>query len=387
VRRQGSPFHLAWSQLTRDRLRFAVAVAGVTFAVVLMLVQLGFRRALFRSSVRIQERLNGQVVLISPQSSYIVQMRSFPRRRLEQALATPGVAAVSPLYMSLAFWENPEGGLPRHIFLLGIDPEANVLDMPDVQAQSSLLKIRDVALFDSASRPEYGAVAERLARDGRAEVEVNDHRLEIRGVFRMGTSFGIDGTVITSDLDFLRVSRERPPGLVEIGLVRLAPGASPEAVRDAIASHVPNDVLVLTKEDYIRREIAYWTKVTPIGVIFGFGVMIGFGVGAIIVSQILFSDVSDHLPEYATLKAIGYGNLYLYGVVLSEAIILAVLGYLPGLLAALALYRAAAQATMLPMEMAPSMAALVLGLTVSMCSLAGILALRKLQRADPAEIF
>jgi putative ABC transport system permease protein len=349
VRRQGSPFHLAWSQLTRDRLRFAVAVAGVTFAVVLMLVQLGFRRALFRSSVRIQERLNGQVVLISPQSSYIVQMRSFPRRRLEQALATPGVAAVSPLYMSLAFWENPEGGLPRHIFLLGIDPEADVLDMPELRAQSSLLKIRDVALFDSASRPEYGAVAERLARDGRAEVEVNDHRLEIRGVFRMGTSFGIDGTVITS--------------------------------------HVPNDVLVLTKEDYIRREIAYWTKVTPIGVIFGFGVMIGFGVGAIIVSQILFSDVSDHLPEYATLKAIGYGNLYLYGVVLSEAIILAVLGYLPGLLAALALYRAAAQATMLPMEMAPSMAALVLGLTVSMCSLAGILALRKLQRADPAEIF
>jgi putative ABC transport system permease protein len=368
-------------------MRFAVAVAGVTFAVVLMLVQLGFQRALLRSAVRVQERLNGEVVLISPQSSYIVQMRSFPRRRLEQALATPGVAAVSPIYTTLAFWENPETTQPRHIFLLGIDPEGDVLDMPDLRAQSSLLKLGDVALFDSASRPEYGRVTERVAKEGRMEVEVNDHRLEIRGVFEMGTSFGIDGTVVTSDLDFLRVSRQRPPGVVEIGLVRLAPGASAQAVRDGIAGRVPSDVLVLTKEDYIQREIDYWNKVSPIGVIFGFGVMIGFGVGAIIVSQILFSDVSDHLPEYATLKAIGYGNLYLYGVVLSQAIILAVLGYLPGLLAALALYRATAKATMLPMTLAPSIAALVLALTVSMCSLAGFLALRKLQRADPADIF
>jgi DevC protein len=387
VRRQGSPFRLAWSQLSRDRARFAVAVAGVTFAVVLMLVQLGFQRALFRSAVRIQEQLNGQVVLISPQSSYIVQMRSFPRRRLEQALATPGVAAVSPIYTTLAFWENPDGGLPRHIFLLGIDPEANVLDMPDVQAQSSLLKIRDVALFDTASRPEYGPVADRLASGKPVEVEVNDHRLYVRGVFRMGTSFGIDGTIVTSDLDFLSVSRQRPAGLVEIGLVRLAPGASAKAVRDAIAARVPNDVLVLTKEDYIQREIDYWAKVSPIGVVFGFGVMIGFGVGAIIVSQILFSDVTDHLPEYATLKAIGYGNLYLYGVVLSQAIILALLGYFPGLLAALGIYRATAKATMLPMTLAPEIAALVLVLTVSMCSVAGFLALRKLQRVDPAEIF
>ena len=387
MRRQGSPFRLAWRQLSRDRARFSVAVAGVLFAVVLMLVQLGFQRALFRSSVRIQERLNGQVVLISPRSSYIVQMRSFPRRRLDQALATPGVAAVSPIYTTLAFWENPETNTPRHIFLLGIDPDADVLDMPDLRAQSSLLKVSDVALFDTGSRPEYGPVAERVAKQGRLEVEVNDHRLDVRGVFLMGTSFGIEGTVVTSDRDFLRVNHDRPPGLVDIGLVRLAPGASPAAVRDDIARRLPADVLVLTKEDYISREIAYWDKVSPIGVIFGFGVMIGFGVGAIIVSQILFSDVSDHLPEYATLKAIGYGNMYLYGVVLSQAIILAVLGYLPGLLAALALYRATAKATMLPMTLAPEIAVFVLVLTVSMCSAAGILALRKLQRADPADIF
>jgi putative ABC transport system permease protein len=383
----GSPFHLAWRQLSKDRVRFGVALSGVTFAVILMLVQLGFHRALLRSAVRVHERLNAQVVLISPQSSYIVQMRSFPRRRLDQALAIPGVVSVSPVSMSLAFWENPETRLPRHIFLLGVDPAGDALELPEVRALASVLQLPEAALFDSASRPEYGPVPERVARDGRLDVEVNDARVQIRGVFRMGTSFGIDGTVVTSDLDFQRLSPGRPLGLIEVGLVRLAPGASPEAVRDELTKALPADVLALTREDYIRREIDYWTAVSPIGFIFGFGVLIGFGVGAIIVSQILFADVSDHLPEYATLKAIGYRGAYLYGVVFSQAVILAVLGYVPGLLAATALYRFTAEATLLPMAMTPSIAGLVLALTVSMCTVAGFLALRKLQSADPAEIF
>ena len=382
-----SAFRLAWSQLSRDRLRFAIAVAGVAFAVTLMLVQLGFRNALFRSSVRIQERLNGEVVLISPQSSYIVQMRSFPRRRVDQALAVPGVASGSALSMGLCFWKNPETRLPRHIFLLGLDPSARVLDLPELQAQADLLKLPEAALYDGASRPEYGPVAEGLARDGRVEVEVNDRRLVVRGVFRMGTSFGIDGTVVTSDLDFLRLNPQRPPGLAEVGVLKLAPGASPEAVRDALARLLPGDVLPLTRAQYIQREIDYWDRTSPIGFIFGFGVLVGFGVGAIVVSQILFADVSDHLPEYATLKAIGYGNGYLYGVVLGQSTLLAVLGYLPGLGVALVLYRLTAQATLLPMDLAPSLGAAVLALTVAMCFLAGALALRKLRRADPAEIF
>ncbi len=382
-----SALRLAWSQLARDRLRFAVALAGVTFAVTLMLVQLGFRNALFRSSVRIQERLDGEVVLISPQSSYIVQMRSFPRRRVDQALATPGVVSGSALSMGLCFWKNPETKLPRHVFVLGVDPAARVLDLPEVQAQADLLKLPEAALFDSASRPEYGPVAERVARDGRLEVEVNDRRLQVRGVFRMGTSFGIDGTVVTSDLDFLRLNPQRPPGLAEVGVLKLAPGASPEAVRDELARTLPPDVLPLTRAQYVQREIDYWDKTSPIGFIFGFGVLVGFGVGAIVVSQILFADVSDHLPEYATLKAIGYGNGYLYGVVLWQSTLLAALGYLPGLGAALVLYRLTAEATLLPMDLAPSLGAAVLALTVGMCFLSGALALRKLRRADPAEIF
>jgi len=382
-----SPLNLAWRQLSRERLRFVVALAGVAFAVVLMLMQLGFRNALFASSVRYHELFRADVILINPQSSYLVQMKSFPRRRLDQALGAPGVLSVSPIYCGLAFWENPENGLTRNIFLLGFDPAETVLDIPELNAQREAIRLPDEVLFDRASRPEYGAVAQGLAQGRRVEAELNDRRIRVAGTFQVGTSFGIDGTVLTSDLNFQRIHPERPPGLIEIGLVRVKPGVDPGQVRDTLARALPRDVLVLTKQQYIDREVDYWAKVTPIGYVFTFGVMIGFGVGAIIVSQILFADVSDHLAEYATLKAIGYNNRYLYGVVLSQAVILAGLGYLPGLTISLALYRLAERATLLPLSLAPSIGLLVLTLTVSMCCVSGALALRKVQRADPAEIF
>lgn len=382
-----SPLNLAWRQLSKERMRFAVALAGVAFAVILMLMQLGFRNALFRSSVRVHELLNGQVFLISPQSPYLVQMRSFPRRRLDQALGAPGVASVGAVYATVAFWENHESGQSRNIFVMGFDPSDPVIDIPEVTRQLEAIKAPDQALFDRASRPEYGPVAARFAEGRPIDVEVNDRRLRIAGLFTMGTSFGVDGSLMTSDLNFLRMHPARRPGLIEIGIVRVQPGVAPDSVRDFLARTLPPDVLVLTRKQFVDREIEYWSAATPIGYVFGFGVIVGFGVGAIIVSQILFADVSDHLAEYATLKAIGYANSYLYGVVLFEALTLAVLGYLPGLLVALQLYRLAGEATMLPMDLAPAIGLFVLALTVSMCCLSGVLALRKVQRADPAEIF
>jgi len=382
-----SPVKLAWRQLTRERLRFAVALAGVAFAVVLMLMQLGFRNALFASSVRYHELFRADVVLINPQSSYLVQMKSFPRRRLDQALGAAGVESVSPIYCGLAFWENAENGLTRNIFLIGFDPDEEVLAIPEIIAQREAMRLPDQVLFDRASRPEYGAIAQGLAQGRRLEAELNERRIRVAGTFQVGTSFGIDGTVVTSDINFQRIHPERPPGLIEIGLVRVKAGVDPAQVKDALAAALPKDVLVLTKQEYIDREVDYWATVTPIGYVFSFGVMIGFGVGAIIVSQILFADVSDHLAEYATLKAIGYNNRYLYGVVLSQAVILAALGYLPGLTLSIGLYRLAENATLLPLTLAPSIGLLVLTLTVSMCCLSGALALRKLHKADPAEIF
>ena len=170
-------------------------------------------------------------------------------------------------------------------------------------------------------------------------------------------------------------------------MIRLAPGADPRALRDRIAATLPNDVQVLTKPEYMAREVDYWSRSTPIGFVFAFGAIMGLIVGAIIVYQILFADISDHLAEYATLKAMGYTNRYLAAVVLVQALMLAVGGYLPGLGVCRVLYRITRSATKLPMQLTPERGALVLGLTIVMCTVSGLIAMRKLRGADPAEVF
>jgi putative ABC transport system permease protein len=382
-----SPRILAWSQLTRDRPRFLMAVAGVGFAVVLMLMQLGFRRALFASAVRFHRAFAAEVFVIDPRTAVMIEITSFPRVRLLQALGQPGVESVSAVYLRPLPWTNLRTGRTKNIDVMGIDPRAGAIDLPGVREHTARLSLPDTVLFDAASRPEFGPIAEELRSGLEPRVEVAHRRVEVAGVFELGTSFGVDGTILTSDLNFLRLLPDRPPGLIDIGLVKLATGANPAVVRDQLARALPPDVLVLTKDDFMRREMTYWDTVTPIGYVFGFGVVVGFAVGSVLVAQILFSDVSDQIDAYATLKAMGFDNRYLYAVVLYEAVFLAGIGYLPGLAVSSVLYRLAASATGLPLVFEWRLAALVLGLTFAMCCLAGALALRKLETADPAEIF
>jgi len=382
-----SSARLAWLQLRREKIRLAIALAGVAFAVLLMLMQVGFQDALFRSAANLHRHLDAEVFLVGANYNVLCFPTTFSRRRLYQALGFPGVRSVSPVYTMLARWKNPFDGRIRDIFLLGIDPADHALDIPEVDAQRALLHEPDVALFDEWSRPEFGPVADTVQANGALTTELSTRRITVRGLFPLGTSFGVDGTVLTSDLNFRRIFPGRPPGAIGIGLVQLQPGASPEAVRERLAAALPRDVHVLTKREFIAHEVAYWATATPIGFVFTFGVVMGIVVGVIIVYQILFADISDHLSEYATLKAMGYTNRYLAGVVVMEATILAALGFVPGIASALWLYDLTAESTRLPMRLEPARALLVLGLTLIMCWLSALLAIRKLRTADPAEVF
>jgi putative ABC transport system permease protein len=250
-----------------------------------------------------------------------------------------------------------------------------------------LLRHQDVVLFDEGSRPEFGPVSETLQAGEPVVTEINDREMEVVGTFRMGTSFGIDGTVITSDDNWLRLFPDRSRNQIQLGLLRLHEGADAEATRQALAEYLPDDVLVMTKAQFVQREKDYWNSATPIGYVFAFGAIMGLVVGAIIVYQILFADVSEHLNEYATLRAIGYRKRFVSGIVLQEALILAVLGFIPGVLAANWLYGKAAAATNLPIYMTQDRAVTVFALTLGMCVLSGLLAMRKVQRLDPAEVF
>jgi putative ABC transport system permease protein len=378
---------LGWRQLRHLPLRLAVAIAGIAFAVLLIMMQLGFRSALFESTLRFHERFRYDIALFSPDSMFIVRPAPFSIRRLYQALGVEEVAAISPVYIFPAVWKNPWNNERRSINVVGLNPDDDVLDTPGYAQGRPLLAQQDVVLFDSASRPELGPVGEKFSTEGPIVTEVNDRQVKVVGLFEVGPSFGIDGTILTSDDNWLRLFPERSRDDIQLGLIRLRSGADPVGVRDRLREFLPKDVLVLTRADFIARETAYWNSATPIGYIFAFGAIMGFVVGAIIVYQILFADVSEHLNEYATLRAIGYRNRFVSGIVLQEAAILAVLGYVPGMAGAAWLSGLAASATRLPLHLTAGRALLVFGLTLLMCGLSGLLALRKVRRLDPAEVF
>ncbi|MDZ8064809.1 MAG: ABC transporter permease DevC [Nostoc sp. DedQUE08] len=378
---------LSWLQLTREKTRLAVALAGIAFADILMFMQLGFRDALYYSNVRFHNSLQGDIVLINSQSNAILAMRSFSQRRLYKALELPAVQSVHPIYLDFTIWKNPVTGRPRSILIFGMNPETNLVNLPGVQENLDKLKLPDVVLFDRSSRVEYGPIAANYDQGKTVIAEVRRRRIKVEGLFTLGASFGADGNLITSDLNFFRIFSNRQKGLIDIGLIRLKPGADANVVAQQLRKYLPNEVNVLTKQEFIDFERSYWANSTAIGFIFTLGTVMGFIVGTVIVYQILYTEVADHLAEYATLKAIGYTQNYLLTVILQEALLLAVLGYFPGIVFALFMYSSARNATLLPVFMSFERAVMVLILTMLMCIISGAIAVRKLRSADPADIF
>ncbi len=379
---------IAWLQLRFEKVRLAVALMGVGFAVILILMQLGFQQALYMSAARLHANFSYDLAMYSPKMLYIVQPRFFARSRLVQARGVDGVRAVAPVYLGQTVWEHPvDPANNRNVYVVGFDPSDEVFALPGVREKLKALREPDVVLFDALSRAEYGPVPELVERHGVVGTEIASRWVEVVGTYRLGTSFGIDASVVTNDLNFRRLFPERQASQIDLGLIHLEKGADPKRVQAEIRARVPEDVGVLTREEFIERELSYWRSATPIGLVLGFGVAVGITVGSIIVYQILFADVSEHVREYATLKAMGYTDRFLAGVVMKEALILAVLGFLPGLAVSLFLYHTAEQATKLPMTMTAPRVAGVLALTVGMCCLAGAMALRKVRTADPAEVF
>ncbi|AFY31328.1 ABC transporter permease DevC [Calothrix sp. PCC 7507] len=378
---------LAWRQLMKEKTRLAIAVAGITFADMLMFIQLGFESALFDAAIKPHRNLQADLVLINPQFQTLFSVKSFSRERLYQTLGYEGVQSVNSVYIGTGQWRNPETRLERAILVWGVDPAQPPFKSSETKENIPQLKQLYQVLFDQAGRPEYGSVADILKKTGKFETELNSKAIQVKGLFTDGASFAADGNVITSDSTFLQLFSERKPDHIEVGLLTLKPGADPEKVRSQLVAGLPKDISVLTPEEFAQIERKYWEAGTAIGFIFGLGTAVGFIVGIVIVYQILYSDVSEHMPEYATLKAMGYGDNYLLGVLLQEALLLAVLGYLPAFFLSIGLYHLTFTATMLPLFMKTERAVYVLFLTIVMCSFSGAIAMRKLRSADPADVF
>ncbi len=378
---------LAWLQLSREKLRLLIALAGIAFAVILMFMQLGFQAALYDSTTRLHENLQGDLVLISATSKSLGYMNSFSWRRLYQTLSFDGVESISPIYVGFADWKNPKNGSSRTIYVYGFGLGNSAFKFPEIAQNLDKLKLKENILFDRASRQEYGPIATEFDQGKPIVTELGGKTANVVGLFTLGPSFAADGNVIMSDLNFLRLFSNRKLGEIDIGLIQLKPNADAQALFKKIKASLPKDVRVLTHKGFVDFEKTYWKTSTAIGFIFTLGVGMGFIVGTIIVYQILYTDVSDHLAEYATLKAMGYKNSFLEFVVFQEAIILAILGYIPGFALSLGMYDLAKNATFLPIGMKFDRALVVLILAIIMCSISGFIAVRRLRKADPADIF
>ena len=397
---------LAWKNLTHDRVRFALFASGIAFAVVLMAVQLGIMNAMLDSNTVVFTRLNADLVLINPERPSLLFRHTFDRRRLNQSLGIPGVASAHAMYIDndtgslRSTAENPAlRGRTRRIRVIGVDPASRTIDLPNLDAGSwEKLQTTGTALYDRRSRPAQTPTLPGESVYGPLEAglrtELTGRQLDLVGGFDLGFDFGTDGTFVVSDRTFARILRERytlgdPLAAVDLGVVRLEPGADVKQVQRQLQDLIgrEDDVTVLTKAEAVERERNFWWTSTPIGFAFGAGVVLGFVVGIVICYQILSSDVADHFAEYATLKAIGYPNRYLSSVVIQEALILGVAGFLPGLIVTWGAYAYLTKLSSMPLELTLGRAGLVFALTIAMCTLSGFFALSKVKNVDPADVF
>ena len=401
---------LAWLNLSHDRVRFGLFVLGIVFAVVLMYMQIGFRNALLDSNTLLPTNLNADLVLIAPNRRPLPIREPISRHRLTQAAAVPGVGEVMPLFLENGIGKlkgsnpDPDKREPaQSIRVVGVDPYKYLIKRPeldpdDQRFMGDRIMVPDTALYDKFSRE--GAVPGESVfgplRDG-TTTELTGQQITLVGGFELGPNFTTEGTLIVSEETFAKILRapytlSDPMADVDLGLIRLQPGVDIEATQEAIRKELQRgmtdpDVDVLTVDELVEREEGFWLANTPIGFAFKFGMFMGIAVGMVIVYQILSGDVADHLPEYATLKAVGYPNRFLAWVVIQESLILAAAGFVIGTGIAEIAYTTLTQLSGMPLTMTWTVALSVGVLTVVMCVVSGLIALVKLLRADPADVF
>ncbi|REJ81441.1 MAG: hypothetical protein DWQ34_14590 [Planctomycetota bacterium] len=384
------PAPLGLKNLMHNGRRTLVATAGVTFAVALMFLQLGFLQTAETTATTVYKPLKFDVCLISKDYHFAADARSVPRFRLYEAASVPGVQEAQPLNVGINQWRNPHNGEASPVMVLGVDPTSEIFASLASAEEFALLTAPHYILIDSQTRPELGpAAGDRFGpADAGREIELGIRTVRIRGTFVLGAGFAAAGAVLTSDSGFGYLFPGHSDDSMSVGLLRLEPDAdAPRVARQINALLDDEDVLVLTKEQILERESDRWVEQTSYGIIFRLGCFIAFLVGTGIVYQILSSDVANHRAEYATLRAIGYRNSYINLVVLQQAIALAVLGTIPGIGVAFLLYTLTARQARIPISLTTTNVLVVVGLTLAMCLVSGLIALRKVRQADPADLF
>ena len=378
---------IGWLQLTHSRGRFVAAVAGVAFANLLVFMQLGIMGALNNSTVAPYAILNADIILSSQDGDTLTDTGNIPRARMFQALGVAGVEEATPLFIgNLPF--TLENGSSVSLLSFGVDVARPYFVTPMIAGTLDRLSLENTVLLDEGTRGMPASVFEDLAAGGRYRFETGGNTLTAIGTMEVGGGFLADGMMVMSDQTFLRVFPNRTSGAPNHILLRIGDGLSTDTVIARLSDALPaGNLRIQSMAGAADADLAYMATERPTGIVFGFGVFMGILMGLVIVYQVLSTDVADHLREYATFKAMGYGQPFFLGIVFEEAMILAVLGFLPGFVISTGLYAALVSVTGLPVAMNAGRAIVVFLGTLAACTLSGAIATRKLANADPADLF
>lgn len=381
---------LAWLQLKRQPIRYLVAVAGIGFAALLMFMQLGFQSGLLNSATTFYDALDTDLVLISPGTLNSGNFQQFPQSLLYKALGVEGVRNVVPVYVANVNAQSLGGIKPTSLRLIGFDPNERVLNLEQVLAQRDLLKTPGYVLFDTLGNRNTGPVAGAVRRNGAQNLILSDFSRTFRvvGLFKLGSTFAADSNLISSDSTAIDLAyRQINVGEISLGMVQLRSPSNRPAVQRQLRQLLGPQIQVLTKAQLIAQERNYWNTASSFGVIFGFGTIMGLLVGAVVVYQVLYTDISDHLKEYATLKAMGFNDGFILRIVIQEAVILAISAFIPAVLLSTAMYAFLTAASGIRIEMTSDKTLLVGSLTLAVCAGSAAIAVNRLRDADPASVF
>ena len=373
--------------LIRQRVRTISGICGVAIGCLLMFVQLGFRDGLYNQSVRVHESLKCDLVVLNHDSTALTAMRPFPKERMASIYGNQDVEDVALLRLRSVRWRNQVNGRSRNVLAIGVDPESPPLTLETTTDSLQSIKGLFNVLFDSEARWEFGPIGERIRKGLPVSSEVSGYRLNVSGLIKIGPSFGYDGYIIASRPTVESLLNDSSQGDAELGCVNLVPAAKPGVVLQRLAKTTPNDVRLFTKQQYIDFEKDYWKSSSSIGFVFNFGALIGLLVGGVMVYQVLYTDVSDHLAEYATLRSMGYSMNYLCGIVIKQGIMLCFVGYIPSVFLGAGAYELMRRGTNIAVTLSPPILISVFVLISISSTVSALLVTSRLWSADPAELF
>ena len=376
---------LAWAQLSHQKVRTGVAMGGIAFANVLIFMQLGFVDLFAGGAILLPKQLKGDLFIMTANSKFI-SPRTFDRNLLAQAAAFDGIISAEPLYLRYGTWAYNKDIVSYDTRIFAYNPRIPAFNLPEINQNQAKLNEPFTVLFDRLSRAELGPIPADMAAKSKVIAMFDRRQMVVSGLFNLGSSFFMsEGNLITSELTYAELFGADALQQVSVGIIRIKPGVDIIPIKLGIEKAVPG-IKVFTHPELIDQELTHQNQ-NPASTIFNFGALMGFIVGVAIVYQVLYSDVSDHLAEYATLKAIGYSNKSLLVVILQEALFLAILGYIPGFIASLGMYQLLTGLTKLELIMTLNLAITVFTLTLFMCLISAAIASNKLRAADPADVF